>query len=109
VRTIGTFALVLFALATALARADDKPTSLSDARAAVDANLKTPEGKDFDERLGKDFFEKHMGPLRQCKQSAGNDLGSFWISVETRQRRSCAGGPVLSDHAPGNLRERPSA
>jgi hypothetical protein len=111
VRTIGTFALVFFALATASARADDKPTSLSDARAAVDANLKTPEGKDFDERLGKDFFEKHMEPLRQCKQSAGNDLASFWILLKldkdgaarevlfypTTRLGTCARDPLLKD------------
>ena len=35
--------------------ADDKPTSLSDARAAVESNLRTSEGKAYDERLGKEF------------------------------------------------------
>ena len=24
-------------------------------------------------------MEKHLSALRQCKQSAGNDLDSFWI------------------------------
>jgi len=82
-KTICPFALVslalAFALATAWARADDKPTSLSEARAAIDANLKTPEGKAYDESMGKEFMEKHLSALRQCKQSAGNDLDSFWI------------------------------
>src|ERR1700690_3304556 len=81
-RMIGTVALIFFALGASLAQAEDKPTSLSDARAAIDANLKTPEGKAFDDRLGHEFFEKHMGPLRQCKPSAGNDLGSFWILLK---------------------------
>lgn len=81
-KNIRAIALIFFAVATWLAHAQDRPTSLSEARAAIDANLKTPEGKDFDERLGKDFFEKHMGPLRQCRQSAGNDLDSFWILLK---------------------------
>jgi hypothetical protein len=62
--------------------ADDKPTSLSDARAAVESNLRTSEGKAYDERLGKEFMEKHLATMRQCKQSAGNDLESFWILLK---------------------------
>ena len=69
-------ALSLFLLAA------EKPTSLSDARAAVESNLKTPEGKAYDEQLGKEFFEKHMGPLRQCKPNAGDDWRSFWILLK---------------------------
>lgn len=63
-------------------RADDKPTSLVDARAAVEANLKTPEGKAYDEKLGKEFMEKHLATMKQCKQSAGNDLDSFWMLMK---------------------------
>jgi len=62
--------------------ADDKPTSLSDARAAVESNLRMPEGKAYDERLGKEFMERHLATMRQCKQSAGNDLESFWILLK---------------------------
>lgn len=62
--------------------ADEKATSLADARAAVEANLKTPEGKAYDERLGKEFLEKQMSTMRQCKQAAGNDLESFWILMK---------------------------
>jgi len=65
-----------------LAVADDKPTTLSDARAAVEANVRTSEGKSFDEQFGTDFVGKHMTPLRQCKQTAGDDLRSFWILVK---------------------------
>jgi len=77
-------ALVVLLLSSVFspAFADDKPTSLSDARAAIDANLRTLEGKAFDEQIGKEFVEKHMGPLRQCKQSAGSDLSSFWILLK---------------------------
>jgi hypothetical protein len=67
---------------TRLAFAENKPTSLSDARVAVDANLRTPEGKKFDEQMGTEFVQKHLGPLRQCKQNAGGDLRSFWILLK---------------------------
>ncbi|SRR5579871_4490891 len=63
----------------------EKATSLSAARAAIDANLATAEGKAFDERVGKEFVDKHMAPLRQCKTTAGNDLRSFWILLKLDQ------------------------
>ena len=62
--------------------ADDKPTSLLDAQAAVESNLRTSEGKAFDEQLGKEFMEKHLATMRKCKQSAGKDLESFWILLK---------------------------
>ena len=58
---------------------EERPSSLADARAAVDSNLNTPEGKKFDEQMGTEFVSRHLGPLRQCKQTAGDDLRSFWI------------------------------
>jgi hypothetical protein len=67
---------------TQLVVAEDKPTSLSDARAAVETNLRTPEGKAYDEQLGTEFVQKHLGPVRQCKQSNGDDLRSFWILIK---------------------------
>jgi hypothetical protein len=75
-------ALILCMAATPQASADDKPTSLADAQAAVEANLKTPEGRAYDERLGKEFMEKHVTTMKQCKQSAGNDLESFWMLMK---------------------------
>jgi hypothetical protein len=62
--------------------AEDKPTSLPDARAPVEANLRTPEGKAYDEQLGTEFVRKHLGAIRQCKQTAGDDLRSFWILLK---------------------------
>src|SRR5258708_3650182 len=62
--------------------ADDKPTSLSDARAAVEANLRTPEGKAYDQQLGKEFPQKYLDTMKQCKQSAGNDLADFWMLIK---------------------------
>lgn len=64
------------------AQGSDKPTSMSEARDAVEANLKTPEGKKYDEQMGTEFLQKHLGPLRQCKKTAGNDLRSFWILLK---------------------------
>jgi hypothetical protein len=58
--------------------AGDRATSLKDAQAAIDASLKTPEGKAFDERMGSEFSAHHLDPLRKCK-AAGNPLENFWI------------------------------
>lgn len=62
--------------------ADDKPTSLADARNAVEANLRTPEGKAYDEKLGKEFMEKHVSTMKQCKPSDGKGLESFWMLMK---------------------------
>ena len=64
---------------------EDKPTSLSDARAAVEANLKTPEGKAYEEKMGKESPEKYLATMRQCKQTAGDDLRSFWMLMKLAQ------------------------
>src|SRR5690348_6416342 len=76
--------LVLFVALIAGQRilANDNPTSLADARAAVDANLKTPAGKGYDEQLGKEFMAKQLSTMKRCKQSAGKDLESFWILMK---------------------------
>lgn len=62
--------------------ADGNPTRLADAQAAVEANLKTPAGKAYDQQFGKEFREKHLPAMRRCKQSAGKDLESFWILLK---------------------------
>lgn len=54
-------------------------TRLSDARSAVEANLKTSEGKAYEQQLGKEWMEKYPGTVRQCKQNARNDREPFWI------------------------------
>ena len=61
---------------------EDKPTALPDARAAVENNLRTPEGKQFDEKMGTEFVQKHLAALRQCKQTAGGDLRNFWFLLK---------------------------
>jgi len=91
--------------------AANKPTSLSDARDAVDANMRTSEGKKFDEQFGADFIQKHLGPFHDCKASAGGDMRDFWILLKldkegvasevllypTTKLGSCASGRLLND------------
>jgi hypothetical protein len=62
--------------------AASKETSLSEARDAIDANLRSPEGKTFDDRMGKEFVERHMTALRLCKASAGGDMTNFWMLLK---------------------------
>lgn len=57
-------------------------TSLPDAQAAIEANLRTSEGKAYDEKLGSELFEKHSTELKQCKQSAAGKLESFWMLLK---------------------------
>jgi hypothetical protein len=76
------FLLFLTWTQTLSAQGNDKPTSLSDARAAVEANLRTPEGKKYDEQMGTEFMQNHLAPVRQCKQTSGSDLRSFWILMK---------------------------
>ena len=42
---------------------------LENALAAVDANLKTTAGKQYDERTGKEFADKYLPSVKHCKQS----------------------------------------
>jgi hypothetical protein len=74
--------LVLALIGSPKVFADEKATSLGDAAAAVEANLRTPEGKAYDQRLGNEFMEKHLSTMKQCKESAGKDLESFWILMK---------------------------
>ncbi|HEX8838666.1 MAG TPA: hypothetical protein VF748_17115 [Candidatus Acidoferrum sp.] len=69
-------------IGAAAVAADDKPTSPTDARAAVEGNLKTSEGKAYEEKVGKEFLDKHLATMKQCKQTSGNDLDSFWILMK---------------------------
>jgi hypothetical protein len=75
-------AAVLAVCAVGMSSAAPAATSLSDAQSAIESNLRTPEGKAFDDRMGQEFIARHTGPLHQCKASAGNDLTSFWILLK---------------------------
>jgi hypothetical protein len=91
--------------------AGDQPTSLNEARAAVEANIKSSEGKAFDEKLGTEFVARHLDPLRRCKQEAAGDFRSFWILLKLEKDgavrevlfypetklAACARGPILNN------------
>jgi hypothetical protein len=67
------------------ASADDKPTSLATAAAAVDANMKTPEGKAYDAQIGRDLGRKYPAVMKQCKQKGQGDTRSFDMLVNVDQ------------------------
>lgn len=106
--------LLLLLLAMPAVVAADHPTSLSEARDAVEANMRTSEGKSFDSKLGADFVQKHLGPFHDCKANAENDFRDFWILMKldkdgvarevllypTTKLGSCASGKLLNDHFP---------
>ena len=73
---------LLSLIGTVVAVAADKPTSLSDAQAAIDANMRTAEGKTDDEQMGTDLMQKYLDSLRQCKRTAGGSQESFWILIK---------------------------
>ena len=58
---------ILVILAGMCFGADKK--QLTAALAAVDANLKTSPGKQYDELIGKELSEKYLSSVKQCKQS----------------------------------------
>ena len=58
---------VFLSIASMCSAADKK--QLEAALAAVNANLKTSAGKQYDELIGKEFPEKYWSEVRKCKQS----------------------------------------
>jgi hypothetical protein len=83
--------LALLPLGAHAALSEDKNTSLADARGPVESNLSTPEGKAFDQQMEIEFVTKHLGPLRQCKQTASDDLRSFWILLKLNKDGTASG------------------
>jgi hypothetical protein len=73
IRSRGSVLLLGLLALGALCPASDKK-QLSDAIAAVDANLKTAAGKQYDESMGKEFAAKYAPSLRQCKQSSPSGI-----------------------------------
>jgi len=65
-----------------LSPADETPTNIDDARTQVEANLRTPEGKAYDARLGAEFTQKHSDTARLCKKSADDDTENFWMLLK---------------------------
>ena len=59
-----------------------KLTPVSVARAAIEANLKTAEGKAYDKQMGQEIMQRYASGMRNCKQTAGGGLESFWILMK---------------------------
>ena len=68
---VATVLVVLLAIGSICRAADKK--QLTAAASAVDANLKTSAGKQYDDRLGKEFPERYGSSVKQCKQSLPGD------------------------------------
>ena len=66
-RRVGALLAVAIILNPASWAADKK--QLKAALAAVEANLKTSAGKQYDEIVGKELTEKYLSSLKPCKQS----------------------------------------
>jgi hypothetical protein len=91
--------------------ADETPTSVEEARVQVEANLRTPEGKAYDAKLGAEFTQKHSQTARFCKESADGDTENFWMLLKlgangkvtevllypTTKLGACAGETLLQD------------
>lgn len=69
--------LIAILCLASLCGATDKK-QLTAALAAVEANLKTHAGKQYDETLGTDFVAHYLPAVKQCKQStAGTNADPF--------------------------------
>jgi len=76
-RRLAALLTVSFTLASMCFAADKK--ALAAALAAVEANLKTSAGKQYDELIGKELTEKYLSSVRQCKQAVppGTSIDPF--------------------------------
>jgi len=61
--------------------ADDKPTPIATAATAVEANMKTREGKVYDAQIGKDLGKKYSPVMKLCREKAEGDTRSFDMLV----------------------------
>jgi hypothetical protein len=73
--------IVVFTVVHVSGRAQEKPTSIAAAASAVEANMKTREGKAYDEQFGKEFGKKYQALMKDCKEKAGADTRSFDMLV----------------------------
>jgi hypothetical protein len=71
--------LLLFNQATI--EAEDKPTPIATAAAAVEANMKTSEGKAYDAEIGRELAKKYPPVMKACKEKANGDARSFDMLV----------------------------
>lgn len=54
------------------------------ASAAVDSNMLTTEGRQYDGRIAQEFGKKFATRMKQCVDGAGHDLGSFDLFVRVK-------------------------
>jgi len=83
--------LLVFNCATIVA--DEKPTPIATAVAAVEANMKTSEGKAYDAQVGKELVKKYPPVMKACKEKANGEARSFDMLV--RVEKDGAVGEVL--------------
>ncbi len=62
--------------------AAEMPTSIEDARIHVEANLRSPEGKTYDAKVGAEFTQKHSETARFCKESGADGTENFWMLLK---------------------------
>ena len=72
---------MLLCLAALCSAVDRK--QFADAIAAVDANLKTPAGKQYEAKFGQEFSDKYMSSMRECKKSVG-ELANFDMFIRLK-------------------------
>ncbi len=75
VRTAFLVGFVLFSLSYAQTKAD----RLKTARAAVEASMKTPAGKAYQDKLGETFQKQYSPAMGACIKAAGGYAGSFEV------------------------------
>jgi hypothetical protein len=64
------------------AAAENKPTSIDEARLAIESNLRTPEGKAYDQQVGAEFTRIHPDTIRLCKTTSPEEKEEFWLLLK---------------------------
>src|SRR5262249_35150656 len=77
--------LATAALLAVVLHAEDKPTPIATAAAAVEANMKTRVGQAYDEQIGKDFSKKYPSIMKACAEKAGGDTRSFDMLIRVEK------------------------
>jgi len=101
--------VIAVALLVAATLADDQATRLQEARTAVEANLKTREGKTYDEKLGIRVHGETSEHDEAVRAARGKRSGKLLDTHETRQRRRSEGSSVASCNQAGRVREGDAA
>jgi hypothetical protein len=105
----------LLAFSSLFSFAVDKK-QLAAAAAAVDANLKTPAGKAYDQQIGSELAQKNAATIRQCKQlvqgatpapfdlflkiSADGKVGEVLVYPETQVAQCARAGLLTGKFSP---------